>query len=56
MNERVSGKPSGLAGRLVIEGLLDADEATKAQAAAAAPPAQADVGYPAARRCEFLVP
>ncbi|MEO0435789.1 MAG: type IV-A pilus assembly ATPase PilB [Pseudomonadota bacterium] len=35
MNERVSGKPSGLAGRLVIEGLLDADEATKAQAAAA---------------------
>ena len=35
MNERVSGKPSGLAGRLVIEGLLEADEATKAQAAAA---------------------
>jgi type IV pilus assembly protein PilB len=35
MNERVSGKPSGLAGRLVIEGLLDADQASKAQAAAA---------------------
>ena len=35
MNERVSGKPSGLAGRLVIEGLLNADEASKAQAAAA---------------------
>ncbi|MFK7829198.1 MAG: type IV-A pilus assembly ATPase PilB [Congregibacter sp.] len=35
MNERVSSKPSGLAGRLVIEGLLDADEASKAQAAAA---------------------
>ena len=35
MNERISGKPSGLAGRLVIEGLLDAEQATKAQAAAA---------------------
>lgn len=35
MNERVSGKPSGLAGRLVIEGLLNAEQATKAQAAAA---------------------
>ncbi len=35
MNERVSGKPSGLAGRLVIEGLLDAEQASKAQAAAA---------------------
>jgi type IV pilus assembly protein PilB len=34
MNERVSGKPSGLAGRLVIEGLIDADQASKAQAAA----------------------
>ncbi|MEO1080532.1 MAG: type IV-A pilus assembly ATPase PilB [Pseudomonadota bacterium] len=35
MNERVSGKPSGLAGRLVIEGLMDAEQANKAQAAAA---------------------
>ena len=35
MNERVSGKPSGLAGKLVIEGLLDAEEASRAQAAAA---------------------
>lgn len=35
MNEQVSGKPSGLAGRLVVEGLLDAEQATKAQAAAA---------------------
>ncbi|MEE4277043.1 MAG: type IV-A pilus assembly ATPase PilB [Halieaceae bacterium] len=35
MNERVSGKPSGLTGRLVIEGLLDAEQASKAQAAAA---------------------
>ena len=35
MNERVSGKPSGLAGRLVIEGLLDEDQASEAQAAAA---------------------
>lgn len=35
MNERVSGKPSGLAGRLVIEGLLNAEQASKAQAAAA---------------------
>ncbi|MFT7286352.1 MAG: type IV pilus assembly protein PilB [Halieaceae bacterium] len=36
MNERVTGKPSGLAGRLVIEGLMNAEEAAKAQAAAAA--------------------
>lgn len=36
MNERVSGKPSGLAGRLVIEGLIDADQASQAQAAASA--------------------
>ncbi|WP_439101823.1 type IV-A pilus assembly ATPase PilB [Congregibacter sp.] len=35
MNERASGKPSGLAGRLVIEGLLDAEQASKAQAEAA---------------------
>ncbi|MFT4769027.1 MAG: type IV pilus assembly protein PilB [Glaciecola sp.] len=35
MNERVSGKPSGLAGRLVSEGLMDAEQASKAQAAAA---------------------
>ncbi|GAB5414766.1 MAG: type IV-A pilus assembly ATPase PilB [Congregibacter sp.] len=35
MNERISGKPSGLAGRLVIEGLLDAEQASKAQAEAA---------------------
>lgn len=35
MNERVSGKLSGLAGRLVFEGLLDAEQATKAQATAA---------------------
>lgn len=35
MNERASGKPSGLAGRLVIEGLLDAEQASKAQADAA---------------------
>ena len=34
MNERVSGKPSGLAGRLVVEGLLDAEQASKAQIAA----------------------
>jgi type IV pilus assembly protein PilB len=34
MNERASGKPSGLAGRLVMEGLLDAEQASKAQAAA----------------------
>lgn len=36
MNERVSGKPSGLAGRLVIEGLIDADQASEAQEAATA--------------------
>ena len=36
MNERVSGKPSGLAGRLVIEGLIDADQASQAQEAATA--------------------
>ncbi len=35
MNERVSSRPSGLAGRLVMEGLLDSDAASKAQAAAA---------------------
>jgi len=35
MNERVSGKPSGLAGRLVFEGLLNAEQANRAQAAAA---------------------
>jgi type IV pilus assembly protein PilB len=29
MNERVSGKPSGLAGRLVVEGIIDADQATR---------------------------
>jgi type IV pilus assembly protein PilB len=34
MNERVSGKPSGLAGRLVVEGIIDADQATRAQAEA----------------------
>ena len=34
MNERVTGKPSGLAGRLVIEGLIDAEQASEAQAAA----------------------
>lgn len=36
MNERVSGKPSGLAGRLVIEGLIDAEQASMAQEAASA--------------------
>ena len=35
MNERLSGKPSGLSGRLVFEGLLNSEEASKAQAAAA---------------------
>lgn len=34
MNERVSRKPAGLAGRLIVEGLLDAEQASKAQAAA----------------------
>ena len=34
MDERVSRKPAGLAGRLIVEGLLDAEQASKAQAAA----------------------
>ena len=34
MNERISGKPSGLAGRLVVEGLLNAEQAMQAQLAA----------------------
>lgn len=43
MNERVSSKPSGLTGRLLFEGLLDADQAEKAQSAAA------DSGMPLVR-------
>ena len=35
MNEQVNSKPAGLAGRLILEGLLDAEQASKAQAAAA---------------------
>ena len=35
MNEQVSRKPAGLAGRLIVEGLLDAKQASKAQAEAA---------------------
>ena len=35
MNQQVSRKPAGLAGRLITEGLLDAKQASKAQAAAA---------------------
>ncbi|MEM1141576.1 MAG: type IV-A pilus assembly ATPase PilB [Pseudomonadota bacterium] len=35
MNERMSSKPTGLAGRLVVEGLIEAEEASNAQSAAA---------------------
>jgi len=35
MNERLSGKPSGLSGRLVVEGLLNTEQAAQAQSAAA---------------------
>lgn len=34
MDERVSRKPAGLAGRLIVEGLLNAEQVSKAQAAA----------------------